>query len=201
MFSRLICTVCLLAASAPVFAQAGWSLSKQGSGIRIYTRSTEGLKYKSIKVEAVLQGTVQRLVAILLDADHHKEWVYNTKVSYVLSRPAPNEVLYYAETALPWPMSNRDGAIRTRAEVAADGQRATITSLGQPDAMPPKSGKVRVPYLKGVWEVTRVDDRQIRIVYYLDVNPGGDTSPWLVNLFVTKGPYETFLSLTKQLQR
>ena len=41
-------------------------------------------KYKVIKVEAEMQGTIEKLITILKDVSNNKNWVYNTKRSYLV---------------------------------------------------------------------------------------------------------------------
>src|SRR5438045_4883336 len=94
-----------------VYSQYNWKLSKDKDGIKVYESEVKNSNFKSIKVECVLQGTYDKLMAILNDVSRHKEWVYNSKGSNILKRDSPYEFYYYTETSIPWPMSNRDAVI------------------------------------------------------------------------------------------
>ena len=139
-------------------------------------------------------------MAILLDIDHHTKWVYATKKSWLINKFDNNNVLYYAETALPWPMNNRDMAIRMKIFHDTVDKVLTVTTRGEPDAIPEKKGIVRIRRFKANWKVKPADNGKISILYNLDVDPGGSTPAWLVNMFVNKGPYETFNNLAGQLK-
>ncbi|MBD0377821.1 MAG: lipid-binding protein, partial [Flavisolibacter sp.] len=41
----------------------------------------------------------------------------------------------------------------------------------------------------------------LNVDYTLQVNPGGQLPPWLVNMFADKGPYESFKKLAELLKR
>jgi hypothetical protein len=97
-------------------------------------------------------------------------------------------------------VSDRDMVVRMKAEHQPGLTWAKIESLAMPDFIPLRKERVRVPRSKEVWEITSLTDKKIKISYYLQVDPGGSLPPFLVNLFVTKGPYETFENLKQLLQ-
>ena len=66
-----------------------WKLDKNKDGIKAYLAENPKSKFKSIRVECTLAGTYDRLIAILTDIDHLKDWVYNTKMSYPYKKTFP----------------------------------------------------------------------------------------------------------------
>src|SRR5579885_3119813 len=90
------------------FGQYQWKLDKDKDGIKVYVSDVAGTGFKAVKVECTLNGTYVKLFSILTDVTHLSNWVYNAKTSYLLRQGSPLEIIYYAETHLPWPMSNRD---------------------------------------------------------------------------------------------
>ena len=167
------------ALSCSLFAQ-NWELSRNENNIKVYKGEIDSSKYKIIKVEAEMQGTLEKVIAILKDVDNNKNWVYNTRRSYLVKAVSEDEFLYYAETHLPWPFDNRDVVIRMHFDLDTARHFLNIKATGEPGAAPEVSGK-------------------IRIVYVLQVDPGGNISPAISNLFVTKGPFETFNNLSRLL--
>ena len=182
-------------------AQNDWELSKDNNGIKVYTRKTDSSDFKSVKVEAVFTGTCEKLAGILMGVDKNIKWVYKTKSLHLIKRFSANELLYYAETSLPWPMKNRDQAIRINLYPDSINHALKITTIGEPKAIPATSGIVRVPYFLGVWQVKEISKEKISIEYYLNVDPGGSIPAWISNMFVAKGPYETFVNLSKLLKQ
>lgn len=182
-------------------AQQDWELSKDKNDIKVYTRKTDSSDFKSVKVEAVFTGTCEKLASILMGVDKNIKWVYNTKNLHLIQRFSANELIYYAETSLPWPMRNRDQAIRINLFPDSINNALKITTVGEPNAIPVTKGIVRVPYFLGVWQVKEMANKKISIEYYLNVDPGGSIPAWISNMFVAKGPYETFVNLSKLLKQ
>jgi hypothetical protein len=191
--------ICLLVSSC-FSAQAQWNLEKEDNGIKIYTSESSTSPVKSVKVEAIFKGTCQKFISILKEVEKQPQWVYATKQAYLIQEFSATELLYYVETALPWPAKNRDAAVRMIIEQLPSDNQVTITTIGEPNAIPAKNGKTQVTQLKGVWKVKEIEGGKINIEYILDLNPGGSLPAGVVNLFVTKGPYETFINLAKLLE-
>ena len=182
-------------------AQQDWELSKNKNGIKVYTRKTDSSDFKAVKVDAVLTGTPERLIDILMGIEKNIKWVYHTKTLRLIKRYNETELIYYAETSLPWPMKNRDQAIRIKVFPDSANRKVKITTVGEPGAIPATKGIVRVPYFLGIWDVQALNNHEISIQYYLNVDPGGSIPAWISNMFVAKGPYETFINLSNLLKK
>jgi hypothetical protein len=181
-------------------AGAQWHLIKEGHGIKVYTANTGPTAYKSIKAVAVFNGTVEKFRAVLLDIAKQPQWVYGTRHAHLIKKMNKGELLYYVETALPWPADNRDAVIRMRIKENKAHNTITVTSVGEPQAFPVQNNKVRVPHFDARWEVKPAGENKISLTYLLDIDPGGSLPAWITNLFVSKGPYETFRNLSDQLK-
>jgi hypothetical protein len=197
---RAAYTVVLFLFVAKAIGQYNWKLSKDKDGIKVYLAENPKSKFKSIKVECTLPGNFDNLIAILTDVEHLKDWVYNTKMSYLIKRISPFDLYYYTETSIPWPMSNRDAVVHLR--IARDSlQRAMkVSSISENRFVPEKDGKVRVIYSTINWYVTMYASRYMNIVYTFEADPGGSLPAWLVNSFADKGPYESFKKLSEILK-
>jgi hypothetical protein len=183
-----------------VSAQPVWELKKEKNGISVYSLKTDTGAFNAIKVEARLRGKVEDMVAILLDVEHHHQWAYGTKSAAVLKRLSPHEIIFYKEIKSPGPVSDRDMVVRMNVIHHSATKVTKVESVALPDFIPPKKDFVRIPKSKEIWEIAAVADRKIKINYYLQVDPGGSLPPFLVNLFVSKGPYETFENLRNLLE-
>lgn len=187
-------------ASAKISAQDKWKLAEKADGITVYHATTPGNGFKKIRVEFTTPGTVDKMLAILKDVPGYKNWVYNHKSGSVLKTVSPAEYYFYTETAMPWPVTNRDAVVRMHISRAAD-QTLTVTENSVPNYIPAKPGKVRVPHSFVKWVVSPAGNNMIKIVYHFEANPGGDLPPWVVNLFAEKGPVESFKKLSVLLRK
>ncbi|WP_242927221.1 START domain-containing protein [Pontibacter vulgaris] len=201
MLHNLLIILFILVSGGKPTSDKSWQLVKDKDGILVYTSDSESSALKSIKVSAVLDGTPEKLWAVVQDVSKQQDWVYATKSSKLLKKTSASELLYYVETEVPWPASNRDIAIRMKMTENKANQSLTINTVGLPKAMPVNNGKVRVPNLAARWEVKSVGRNKIRVDYFLDLDPGGAIPAWISNLFVTKGPYETFANLRELLKK
>jgi hypothetical protein len=197
---KITIIIYLLIFSITSFSQVKWELTKDKNGIKVYTANEGSSQYKSIKVEAVLKGTLQGLVKILRDVKNNKDWVYSTKQTYILKQINANEILYYSETALPWPVSNRDIPVRMRLNVNTVNNTLKVTASGEPKAYPVQKGMIRIQCFHSTWDVKFDGKNKISILYFLKMDPSGNVPAQVTNMFITKGPYETFENLSKLLK-
>jgi hypothetical protein len=182
-------------------SQHEWELQKDKNGLKIFTRDTDSSKFKAIKVECILDGTLSKFDAIIRDVNNHKNWIYSTKNSYLLKQISNNEILYYTETSLPWPISNRDVVIKM--DISADPlhNTETVVTYNVNGVVDKKDDIVRVLHLSTQWQVKAAGINKISIAYYFATDPGGSLPGWIVNAFAVKGPYETFMNLAELLKR
>ncbi len=183
------------------FGQENWKLVKEKDAIKVYQRDGKNSNFKNIKVECTLQGNFDKLISIINNVSHYKEWVYNSKAASLIKRISPHEFYYYTEAYLPWPLDNRDAVMHTTITRDSLNRFLKISSVATPDYLPKKSGKVRISHSVINWHVTRATANSIRIIYTFETDPGGSVPSWLVNSFADKGPYESFKNLAGLLKK
>ncbi len=187
-----VCVVC--------FSQEKWELKKDENDIAVYTRRLNNEKYKEIRVLCEFKAPVEKLINILQDVNHHKDWVYKTTKSWLISRKNADTLFYYSEISLPWPASNRDAVVQLAVANDTLNKKTIITVTSMPGLIPEKPNLVRVPYSLGQYFITSLPGNHIKIDYTLSVSPGGSLPAWLVNYTATIGPYNTFMSLKKLVE-
>ena len=197
LFLLVLCSLLM----NPCPAQYNWKLEKQKKGINVYLSDVAGSKFKAIKVECTFTGTYAKLIAILTNVSHFSDWIYNTRTSKLLRQNTPLDFIYYSETHLPWPLSNRDAVIHVRIKTDSLPRFLTLSGAEEPNFFPKIQGRVRVTHYKASWKVTMPTAQTIRISYFLELDPGGSIPAWIANKFVDKGPYGTFINLAEQLKK
>jgi hypothetical protein len=187
----------LLAGS--LHAQNKWIVRKEKEGIKISTRQSDRSLFNDIKVEMDLPGSIYQLATILMDVDQYTQWSNSLKKSVLIKKEGANKLIYYSEINAPWPASNRD--LYAVMDITTDSvsQSLKVISVGEKNYRPAIKNLVRIPYSKGVWEITTVNNKSIHLNYVLEVDPGGSVPAWIMNLFSTKAPMETFESLKDKM--
>ncbi|QEC78324.1 START domain-containing protein [Mucilaginibacter ginsenosidivorax] len=178
-----------------------WTLDKNDDGIKVYTRNVATSKVKAIKVECSLDATPSQLVAVLMDISNGDGWVYHTASSYVIKQVSPSELYYYSLVNVPWPVHNRDFIAHIKVTQDPVTKVITVDAPCIADMVPRKPNTVRIEESTGKWIITPTSDGKVKIEYTLHADPGGNIPSWLVNMFVTQGPIESFKKLKVQLQK
>lgn len=175
-----------------------WKLKKESGSVKVYTANVEQSDFKSVKVECTVHGTFSQVVAALFDVNRHHEWVFNCKSAKLLKTVGANELIYYSEMEVPWPATNRDLIAHLKVQQTAPNV-VTIESHSEPVYIPEQGGLVRVKLSKAQWKLTAMGNNTIRIDYVVQFDPSGAVPAWLTNMFVTKGPMETFEKLQSRI--
>ncbi|NNC84724.1 MAG: hypothetical protein HKO56_04930 [Bacteroidia bacterium] len=180
-------------------AQYDWELEKDQHGIKVYSSHLPYGNFKAVKVECELNGDFEELMKVLTDVDGMKGWVYKTKNIKLLSAEDPSDISYYSETDLPWPVANRDAVINLEFNIDSLPEYITIKGTCDEYGVPKVDGLVRLSHFKADWKITKIENQSINVEYILEVDPGGDLPAWINNMFILKGPYETFYNLSEKL--
>ncbi|MDN3655237.1 START domain-containing protein [Ferruginibacter paludis] len=193
----LVLSLVLLATAK---SQDGWNLKKDKNGIKVFSKKSDKFKFDQLKVECVLDGKVSQLAAVLLDVDNQYQWVYKTNKSQLLKEMGEGDVLYYSEIACPWPFENRDLVVRMNIAQNAFNKVVTIEAKNVNDYLPAKDKLVRINYSNAQWTVTPISSGQLKVEYTIEVDPGNNVPAWLLNMFASNGPYESFVNLREKMK-
>jgi len=179
--------------SGEVSAQQNkWTLEKEKDGIRISSRPAEGSSFKDIRVELDVPGNIEQLANILMDIPGYTKWAYATKESVLIKDLGSGKLIYYSEVEVPWPATNRYYYAQLELRKNPADRSMLLVSANLPKYTPVPKDLIKVPYSRGEWKVTTISKKTIHIDYILQLNPGGSLPAWVLNLFSTKGPMETF---------
>jgi hypothetical protein len=182
-------------------AQYDWKLEKQKNGISVYLSDVSWSAYKSVKVECTLPGTYSKLIALLSNVAEFNKWIYNTKSTWLIKKNTPHDFIYYSETHMPWPLTNRDAIIHMQIKTDSLPKFLVITGVDEPDLLPRFISRVRVTKYKANWRVTMPTPQTIKISYILELDPGGSIPASIANSFADKGPMGTFTNLAEKLKQ
>lgn len=180
-------------------AQENWKLTGEKDGIRTYSQKSSNTKLNAVKLEAVFQTSLSQLVAVIADVSSYDDWVFNSRSTRLLKQVSPSELYYYSEVVFPWPAINRDFVSHVVISQNPVTREVNIKASNVSGWEPKKNKLVRIDHSEGSWLLTPVSNKEVRVVYTLQVDPGGDLPAWIINSFSARGPVQTFKNLRTQL--
>jgi hypothetical protein len=182
-------------------AQDEWEFKTQSEGIKVYSNAKSTLKVKPIKVECVFNATPAQITAVLLDIKNYTDWVYKAKLVSLVKQVSPTDLFYYSEINMPWPAQNRDFTAHITATQNPETKVITVDAPSVSGMVPVKEGISRIKKSIGKWVMTPVGNNQTSIAYYLQIEPDGGAPAWLINMFLSDGPMQSFKKLKLQVQK
>jgi hypothetical protein len=198
MKKSLIFLILLFCGLLTAAAQDKWDLKKDEGGIQVYTRKAATGNIKELRVTCVLEASRAQLISTLQNIADYSSWVYSNKKSYILKTLNPQNIIYYTESHLPWPIKDRDLIVQLN--ISPTPEVLNIQAKSVPDYLPLKDEYVRVPYSLATWKVTDAPNNKLKVDYTFSVDPGGNIPSWLVNATLTIGPYNSFAKLKEILK-
>jgi len=182
-------------------AQSHWTFKTESSGIKVYIDKDSPMKVKPIMVESVLNATPAQVAAVLLDIKNYPDWAYKIKSMALIKQPSPTELFYYAVVNMPWPAENRDFAAHVIVTQNPDNKVITIDAPSVAGLVPEKDGLTRVKKSNGKWILTPDGANKTKVTYYLTLEPDSGAPAWIINLFVSDGPMQSFKKLKEQVRK
>ncbi|MBC7922591.1 MAG: START domain-containing protein [Ferruginibacter sp.] len=178
-----------------------WKLVKDKNGVKVYTRKVEGSALKEFKAVTTVAAPLNSLVALLKDFESYPAWVTDCKAARQLKLVSPTSYYYYAELNAPWPVENRDMVVHFQVQQDSATKAVTCTMAAEPDYLPPQPGNVRIPKLKGTWQLTPQQDGTVEVLHRVHAESGGSIPAWLANSVMTDGPYRTLSNMRNVVTR
>jgi hypothetical protein len=180
------------------FGQGKWELKKDEDGIQVFTRKAAKGNIKELRVVCELDATKAQLISTLENIEDYNSWVYSNKKSKILKMITPQNIIYYTQSHLPWPIRDRDLVVELN--IVPTPEVLNVQAKSLPDYLPKNADYIRVPYSLAVWRVTQAPDNKLKVDYTFSVDPGGAIPSWLVNATLTIGPYNSFAKLREILK-
>jgi hypothetical protein len=191
------CALALCAATAR--AQDGWALLRDDDGVRVYERSAQSRALPELRGETEIHAALSAVVAVIADVPGQTRWMHDCVESRVVARESPSTTLVYNRTRGSWPVSDRDVVLETTLAPQSGAARVRFRAVVAA-AAPPRDGVVRMPKLDGEFALAAVDPARTRVVYRLDVDPGGSLPAWLARRTARELPFETLRGLRREAQ-
>ena len=178
-------------------AQENCTLKKNDEGVKVYLCENEQSSFKTIIVELEVPATLSQYAAQVLDIANYPNWQDRVEQQRILEQISDTELYYYAQVSAPWPASYRDYIFHLNMEQDSLTKVINMTLKEVADYLPENDGIIRVPFAESLLTITPLSPTSVSVRYELDIDPGGELPPWLVNLFSANTPWNTYINFRK----
>jgi hypothetical protein len=174
LFARLIAPLLLATLTiAPSQAEREWVAAATASGVALSYRDDPTLDAREVRAIAELPHDANRIIGIVCDFTQVLD--PDVRQARVLAGEIGSRYEIYLRYASRFVVvSARDVVIDVRRRPGGCDWSEIAGRL------PPQSGTVRMPLLRGSWTVDPIDASRSRVTYQIAVRPGGRIPGWMV---------------------
>lgn len=196
--SHLVCTLVVLGACASGASADEWVQRLDEHGIVVHTRPVEGSSFQAFRGRSVVSAPLDRVLAIVLDADGYQDWFPDCPESRLLRKDG-NVQLHYAVTAAPWPVEDRDAVYEYTVSPSPEAGSAFVRIGSRPEAYPEQDSIVRIKSVEGSWSLRTLEEGRTEVIFEMHLEPGGNIPSWLANARVVDTPKGALTGLAARL--
>ncbi len=175
-----------------------WKLKKDFNGITVYTKTDIQNGLKVFRGVTEVESSLSSLIGLMKSIDDGPNWIYNCTEAKVLNAESFWEEYIYFRSHVKWPFRDRDAVIHMKLDQDAETKIVTITMEGIPGYLPKTKNVVRMPVMKGYWQLVPLDGKVI-VTYQMMSDPGKGIPEFLSNSGLIDYPFETLLKLKKRV--
>ncbi len=157
-------------------AAADWEPAKSAEGIEVYQKPVENSPFKATRGTMLSNARMFDVLAVLKDVEACPQWLHKCKLGKMVSRISEREHVYYTVIDSPFLLRDRDTYVRSSVTYHRDPESLQIDMRGVEDTAPVVRKRVRVLDFRGRWLIEKHDDRQVRLVYELHMDPQVSTA-------------------------
>jgi hypothetical protein len=205
----------LLLSSVPSFAEDDlnefrsqlnneWQLVKNDRmrSLKTYARLEDGKRYRSFKVEAILNTPIESVARVLLDFDRYTRWFWKTRESKLIRQGSPTEYFVYMIHDAPYGLPDRDTVIKATVEPQTKTKHyVTLKVTAIPNMMPEKPPLVRMLAEEINLKFTPISENKVEMVTEGYFDPGGVVPAWAANFVQRSAPYAVMLALQRMTEK
>lgn len=148
------------------------------NGVHVEHRDIPGSKFTELRLSTLSAASVQSLC----DAIYPKELPNRLERRFKrvdLLKQTPTDRWTYEQISVPV-VSDRDYVVHAKLEQPASTGHCVVSFASEDDpAHPPVPGFVRIPVIRGHWDVFPVDGGQVSVQYRIFSEPGGGVPAFL----------------------
>ena len=150
---KILSTLLLLSLTWGVSAPAEWTLAKEKSGVKVYTRIKEGQKLKELKAVATYNCTKENLYKTFVDIQNMYQWYDMVEKVELLKQISPTEGVYKIFFDFPSLAGDRYSTIKASIKKEANGDLKVETRF-YPIDHKPEADYVYVKNIESAWRIS-----------------------------------------------
>ena len=185
----------------PAAAEGQWERVKNSNSIEVYVRPVSGSAIKEFKAITVVQSSISSALALFEDTGSYTKWMYRCTEAKLLYQKNDYERITYIVISSPWPVDDRDIAVKSIISQNKQTAAVTIKMISLPEYLPAKPKKVRMLKSNGYWLLEPLGNGRLRVTYSMHSEPGGSVPDSLVNSSLVDIPYNTLYNLKKMVNQ
>lgn len=179
-----------------------WKQILEEDGVKVYSMSLPNSDLVAFKGIKVVHHPIDRLAFVLLNNDvtTKKDWI-DRLGQFIFLEESDKHSVFYSSYNLPWPISDRDFIVKSVINIDHSKKRFALQlkSIDHQDA--PETVGVRGELLNSLYQLTAINNESTLVEMEIHSDPKGLLPKWLVNLIQESWPYNTIMSMERQVAK
>lgn len=168
--------------------------------IKTFAKQEDGKRFRSFKVDAILDSTMEAGVRVMLDAENYTKWYWEVLEGSMLKRVSPTEYYIYLKHRAPIGLPNRDVILHAIVEPQTkDKNYIKMIVRAAPNYIPEKPPLIRMLAEDMTVIYTPLANNKVHIEAEGYVDPGGRVPTWANNYIQRNAPYSILLGLLRMM--
>ncbi len=196
LFFSLFSMLAAFAASAELPLESpDWHLDFDKNGIKIFTKDHLSSDFEAFKAEAVLNTSINNIMAVMATPGSCMEWVHGCRESWGFEEESFNRRYAYSVNDLPWPVKDRDYVLEINTSKNLETGAIVMNMYAVDGKMPVKDEYVRVTVQETHYFFYELPDNKTKMIWLQHTEPAGSIPSWLVNALIVDIPYKSMKAL------
>lgn len=169
-----------------------WRVVKNDTrrGIKAYAKLENDKRFRSFKVEATLNTSIDVLGRVLFDFDNYFKWYWHVKDIQLLKKVSENEHYLYIAHNAPPTIPDRDVILHTIIEPYSNKHPYVVFKVkAMPNYIPPKPPLIRMLAEDMLLKMTPLTNNKVKLEAEGYVDPNGNEPVWATNFIQRSAPY------------
>ena len=180
-----------------------WTMVKNDRlrNIKTFAKQEDHKRFRSFKVEAILNTKFETIARVLLDFENYSHWWWQVRESRLLRKDSPTDYYFYMVHRAPYGLPDRDAILHATIDLQTPTRNSIYLKVeANSDLLPLKPPLVRMVAEDMSVRLTPLADNRVLLEAEGYVDPGGKVPSWANNFIQRSAPYSILLGLQRMVQ-